>query len=59
MVRKRGIGLSRNPATEEQTIQRAHRFGRENVLYVVCFLVVNSVEERIIKGLDEKRGLFE
>lgn len=48
-----------NPAIEEQAIHRAHRFGREKVLHVVRFLVVNSVEERIVKVLDEKRGLFE
>jgi len=48
-----------NPAIEEQAMHRAHRFGREKVLHVLRFLVVNSVEERIARVLDEKRGLFE
>ena len=48
-----------NPATEEQAIQRAHRFGRQTPLEVVRFLVENSVEERIEEVLGEKRILFD
>ncbi|MCY3710131.1 MAG: DEAD/DEAH box helicase [Caldilineaceae bacterium] len=48
-----------NPAIENQAIQRAHRFGRKVPLQVVRFLVENSVEERILDILKEKRGLFE
>ena len=48
-----------NPATEDQAIQRAHRFGRQTPLEVVRFLVEESVEERINQVLSEKRILFE
>ena len=48
-----------NPAVEEQAINRAHRFGRESVLHVFRFTVVDSIEERIINILDEKKALFE
>lgn len=48
-----------NPAVEEQAINRAHRFGRESVLQVFRFIVVDSVEERIISILEEKKDLFE
>ena len=48
-----------NPATEEQAIQRAHRFGRQTPLEVVRFLVEDSVEEKIEEVLGEKRILFD
>jgi len=48
-----------NPAVEEQAIHRAHRFNRKNVLHVFRFTVVDSIEERIVNILDEKRALFE
>ena len=48
-----------NPAVENQAVQRAHRFGRETPLQVVRFLVENSVEERILKILQEKEALFD
>jgi SNF2 family DNA or RNA helicase len=48
-----------NPAVEAQAIHRAHRFGREKVLHVLRFLVVNSIEERIAELLKEKQVLFE
>ena len=48
-----------NPAVENQAIQRAHRFGRTEALYVVRFLVVESIEERIAEILAEKHDLFE
>lgn len=47
-----------NPAIESQAIQRAHRFGRQAPLQVVKFLIVDSIEERIEKVLNEKEGLF-
>ena len=47
-----------NPATEDQAIQRAHRFGRRLPLQVVRFVVEDSVEERIAEVLEEKRDLF-
>ena len=48
-----------NPATEEQAMQRAHRFGRQTPLEVVRFLVEDSVEEKIEEVLGEKRILFD
>jgi len=48
-----------NPAVENQAIHRAHRFGRERLLHVVRFLVVDSIEERINTLLQEKQVLFE
>lgn len=48
-----------NPAIENQAIQRAHRFGRKVPLQVIQFLVENSVEERILDILEEKRNLFD
>jgi len=48
-----------NPAIEEQAMHRAHRFGREKVLHVFRFLVVDSVEERIAEVLKRKQILFE
>ena len=48
-----------NPATEDQAIQRAHRFGRQAPLEVVRFLVEDSVEEKINEVLLEKRMLFD
>jgi SNF2 family DNA or RNA helicase len=48
-----------NPAIEEQAINRAHRFNRENVLHVFRFTVVNSIEEKIVQILSEKRSLFD
>ena len=48
-----------NPAVEEQAIHRAHRFGRDRILFVYRFLVVDSIEERIATVLGEKRETFE
>ena len=48
-----------NPALEDQAVQRAHRYGRTTPLEVVSFVVENTVEERIIEVLREKRNLFD
>ena len=48
-----------NPATEDQAVQRAHRFGRQVPLEVIRFLVEDSVEEKIEEVLREKRILFD
>ncbi len=48
-----------NPATEEQAINRAHRFGRDRPLHVFRFLVTDSVEQRIEEVLSEKQELFD
>jgi len=47
-----------NPATEAQAMHRAHRFGRTTNLYVVRFLVQDSIEDRIDAILTAKRQLF-
>ena len=48
-----------NPAVEEQAIHRAHRYGRKELLHVFRFTVVDSIEERIVRIIEEKRALFE
>ncbi len=48
-----------NPATEEQAIHRAHRFGRKKHLQVIRFLIINSIEERIRDVLITKNKFFE
>lgn len=48
-----------NPATEDQAIQRAHRFGRTRPLHVIRFIVQNSIEQRIDDLLREKRSIFD
>ncbi len=48
-----------NPAAEAQAVQRAHRFGRQDPLFVVRFLVRDTIEERIERILREKGLLFE
>ena len=47
-----------NSAAENQAIHRAHRFGRASPLHVIRFLVVDSIEERIVTILEEKQDLF-
>jgi SNF2 family DNA or RNA helicase len=47
-----------NPAVENQAIQRAHRFGREQTLQVVRFQVENTIEDRIAELLLQKEDLF-
>jgi SNF2 family DNA or RNA helicase len=48
-----------NPAVEMQAIQRAHRFGRSSRLHVIRFLVINTIEERIVRLLHDKQDMFE
>lgn len=47
-----------NPAIEKQAINRAHRFGRKSTLHVIKFLVVDSIEEHILKILKKKDAIF-
>jgi SNF2 family DNA or RNA helicase len=47
-----------NPAVEKQAIGRAHRFGRSKPLHVIRFLVINSIEEKILKIIKDKETLF-
>ena len=48
-----------NPATEDQAVQRAHRYGRQVPLEAIRFLIEDSVEEKIQVVLREKRVLFD
>ncbi len=48
-----------NPAVEDQAINRAHRIGVSGPVTVTRFLVLNSIEERIERILEQKRELFE
>jgi SNF2 family DNA or RNA helicase len=48
-----------NPATENQAVERGHRFGRTTVLQVIRFVVRDTIEERIQDILIEKQQLFD
>lgn len=47
-----------NPAVEDQAIKRAHRIGQRKKVIVRRFFCVETVEERILRKLAEKRRLF-
>lgn len=47
-----------NPQTENQAVNRAHRFGRNTNLHVIYLTVKDSIEERISEILNEKRVIF-
>ncbi len=38
-----------NPAVEQQAIDRAHRIGQENTVFIYRFIAKNTVEEKILK----------
>jgi SNF2 family DNA or RNA helicase len=48
-----------NPAVEDQAINRAHRIGVDGPVMVTRFLMLDTIEERIDRVLQEKRELFE
>ena len=48
-----------NPAVEDQAINRAHRIGAAGPVTVTRFLIVETIEERIHRILEEKREIFE
>ena len=48
-----------NPALENQAIQRAHRFGRNEPLHVIRFTVLETIEEHISNIVRKKQQLFE
>jgi SNF2 family DNA or RNA helicase len=48
-----------NPAVEDQAINRAHRIGAAGPVTVTRFLVLDTIEQRIDRILQEKRDLFE
>jgi SNF2 family DNA or RNA helicase len=48
-----------NPAVEDQAINRAHRIGVDGPVGVTRFLMLDTIEERIDRVLQEKRELFD
>jgi len=47
-----------NPAVEDQAVKRAHRIGQTHKVFIRRFYCKDTVEERILKKLAEKRRLF-
>lgn len=48
-----------NPAKLDQRISRAHRLGQKQTVFVVNMICRNTVEERLIRILLEKKSLFD
>jgi SNF2 family DNA or RNA helicase len=48
-----------NPAIEDQAINRAHRIGQKETVFVKRFICQNTIEGRIADVLEKKRQLFE
>ncbi|HEX4589186.1 MAG TPA: DEAD/DEAH box helicase, partial [Gemmataceae bacterium] len=48
-----------NPAVEDQAINRAHRLGQTEPVFVKRFVTQETIEGRIADVLDRKRRLFE
>src|SRR5262249_8595926 len=48
-----------NPAIEDQAINRAHRIGQKETVFVKRFISQNTIEERIAEVLEKKRQLFQ
>jgi SNF2 family DNA or RNA helicase len=47
-----------NPAVEDQAINRAHRLGQKEPVFVTRFITQNTIEGRIAEVLERKRQLF-
>jgi SNF2 family DNA or RNA helicase len=48
-----------NPAVEDQAINRAHRIGQREPVFVTRFITQGTIEGRIAEVLDKKRQLFQ
>jgi SNF2 family DNA or RNA helicase len=48
-----------NPAVEDQAINRAHRLGQKDPVFVTRFVTQNTIEGRIAEILEKKRQLFQ
>jgi SNF2 family DNA or RNA helicase len=48
-----------NPAIEDQAINRAHRLGQTETVFVKRFVTQDTIEGRIAEVLERKRRLFE
>jgi SNF2 family DNA or RNA helicase len=47
-----------NPAVEDQAINRAHRIGQKEPVFVTRFVTQGTIENRIAEVLERKRQLF-
>jgi SNF2 family DNA or RNA helicase len=47
-----------NPAVLEQRVARVHRMGQSRPVRVVHLVTRNSIEERVLRVIDQKRALF-
>ncbi|MBN2317104.1 MAG: restriction endonuclease [Sedimentisphaerales bacterium] len=47
-----------NPAVEDQAVKRVHRIGQTQKVFIRRFYCKDTIEERILKKLEEKRRLF-
>ncbi len=47
-----------NPAVEDQAINRVHRIGQKEPVFVTRYLATQTIEERIIEVLDRKRAMM-
>src|SRR5207244_8361454 len=47
-----------NPAVEDQAINRAHRLGQREPVFVTRFITQGTIEGRIADVLEKKRQLF-
>jgi SNF2 family DNA or RNA helicase len=47
-----------NPAVEDQAINRAHRLGQKEPVFVTRFVTPGTIEARIAEVLEKKRQLF-
>src|SRR4029077_6874072 len=47
-----------NPAVEDQAINRTHRIGQRNPVFVTRFITEDTIEGRIAEVLERKRQLF-
>jgi SNF2 family DNA or RNA helicase len=47
-----------NPAVEDQAINRAHRSGQKEPVFVTRFISPGTIEGRIAEILEKKRQLF-
>ena len=46
-----------NPAVEQQAIDRTHRIGQKNTVFIYKFITKNSVEEKILALQEKKRRI--
>jgi SNF2 family DNA or RNA helicase len=48
-----------NPAVEDQATDRVHRIGQDRTVYVYRILTQGTLEERICRILERKKGIAE